>query len=122
MASTQRKEEPHGGVLSEDTGHSGMWGFLIGIIVAAFIAVPLSAAVAFATHPTTQAMFGVHLKNASSGGYAAFWWTVALFLLALPFLIGFGVAKLSGRTLGIIAGIVILFIIAFVILGQLFLF
>jgi hypothetical protein len=46
---------------------------------------------------------------------------VALFLAALPFLIGFGVAKLSTRTLGIIAGIVVVFIIVFLVLGQLFL-
>jgi amino acid transporter len=118
--STQQQQYK-GGVLSEDSDRHGLWGFLIGIIVAAFIAVPLASAVAFATHPATQALFGVHLKNASPGGYAAFWWLVALFLAALPFLIGFGVAKLSTRTLGIIAGIVVIFIIAFLVLGQLFL-
>lgn len=122
MASSQRQHESGAGVLSEDAGHSGLWGFLVGIIVAAFVAVPLSAAIAFATHPKTQALFGVHLQNASSGGYSAFWWVVALFLLSLPFLIGFGIAKLSGRTLGIIAVIVVLFIVAFIVLAQLFLF
>jgi hypothetical protein len=120
MASSQRQES-HDGVLSEG-GRSGLWGFLIGIIVAAFIAVPLSASVAFATHPATKQLFGARLQDATTGGYSAFWWTVSLFLAALPFLVGFGVAKLSGRTLGIIAAIVVAFIVAIVILGQLFVF
>ncbi len=121
MASSQRQQES-GGVLSEDSDRTGLWGFLVGIIVAAFIAVPLSAAVSFATHPNTRELFGVHLQNASPAGFSAFWWLVALFLAALPFLIGYGIAKMSRRALGIIAAIVAVFVIVFIVLSQLFLF
>lgn len=101
---------------------STLWGFLTGIIVAAFIAVPLSAAFAFATHPATQNLFGGRLNETTEGGYRAFWWLVTAFLIALPILAGWGVAKLSGRTLAIVGAIVALFIIAILVLGQIFVF
>lgn len=101
---------------------SGLWGALAGLIVAALIAVPLSAAFAFATHPRSQQLFGGRLEEASTGGYVAFWWIVTLLLAALPFLVGFGVAKLSVRSLTIVGAIVALFVIAIVVLGQLFVF
>ncbi|WP_188744421.1 hypothetical protein [Agromyces bauzanensis] len=103
-------------------GKSGLWGALAGLIVAALIAVPLSASFAFATHPTTQQLFAGRLEDASTGGYAAFWWVVTLLLAALPFLVGFGVAKLSVRSLTIVGAIVALFVIAIMVLGQLFVF
>ncbi|WP_248305599.1 hypothetical protein [Agromyces sp. H66] len=103
-------------------GRSGLWGALAGLIVAALIAVPLSASFAFATHPTTQQLFAGRLEEASTGGYVAFWWIVTLLLAALPFLVGFGVAKLSVRSLTIVGAIVALFVIAIMVLGQLFVF
>lgn len=101
---------------------SGLWGALIGLIVAAFIAVPLSAAFSFATHPRTQQLFAGRLSEATEGGYMAFWWVVTILLAALPFLIGFAIAKMSGRTIAVVAAIVAAFVIAIVILGQLFVF
>ena len=103
-------------------GKSGLWGALAGVIVAALIAVPLSAAFAFATHPTSQQLFAGRLEEASQGGYVTFWWFVTLLLAALPFLVGFGVAKLSVRSLVIVGAIVVLFVIAIMVLGQLFVF
>ena len=103
-------------------GKSGLWGALAGVIVAALIAVPLSAAFAFATHPTSQQLFAGRLEEASQGGYVAFWWFVTLLLAALPFLVGFGVAKLSVRALVIVGAVVALFVIAIMVLGQLFVF
>ncbi|WP_395244720.1 hypothetical protein ACGGZK_02680 [Agromyces sp. MMS24-K17] len=103
-------------------GKSGLWGALAGLIVAALIAVPLSAAFAFATHPATQQLFGARLQEASPGGYQAFWWIVTIFLLALPFLVGFGVAKLSTKALLVIGAIVALFVILVLVLGQMFVF
>lgn len=99
-----------------------MWGALAGLIVAALIAVPLSAAFAFATHPTSQQLFGGRLEEASRGGYVAFWWIVTLLLVALPFLVGFGVARLSVRSLTIVGAIIVLFVIAILVLGQMFVF
>lgn len=101
---------------------AGLWGFLAGLIVAVFIAVPLSAAFGFATHPNTQQLFAGRLSDATQGGYVAFWWVVTAMLVALPFLVGFGVAKLSGRTLAVIGAVVALFIIAVLVLGQTFVF
>jgi len=101
---------------------SGLWGALAGLVVAAIIAVPLSAAFAFATNPGTQQLFAGRLDEASPGGYQTFWWLVTLLLLGLPFLVGFGVAKLSARSLVIVGAIVALFIIAIMVLGQLFIF
>ncbi|MCW3492138.1 hypothetical protein [Microbacterium sp. SSM24] len=118
---TRHDQEPHGGVLSGN-GSPGLWGALIGIIIFAFVAVPISAAVRFATHPSTQQLFGGRLEEASTTGYVVFWWIVAILLFALPFLVGWGVAKLSGKTLGIIAAILGVFFIAILIMGQLYVF
>ena len=101
---------------------SGLWGALAGLVVAALIAVPLSAAFAFATNPGTQQLFAGRLEEATQGGYQAFWWIVTLLLLGLPFLVGFGVAKLSAKSLVVVGAIVALFIIAIMVLGQLFIF
>jgi hypothetical protein len=121
MASGKRQQETElrGGVLSGG-GSPVLWGWLIGLVVFAFVAVPISIAVRFATHPATKELFGGRLEEASSGGYSAFWWIVAVFLFAVPVLIGWGVAKLSGRTLAIIVGILAVFFIAILIFGQLF--
>ncbi|WP_224751267.1 hypothetical protein [Microbacterium helvum] len=123
MASGNKKQEPelHGGVLSGN-GSPALWGTLVGLIVFAFVAVPISAAVRFATHPMTQQLFGGRLDDATQGGYVAFWWIVAIFLFALPFLVGWGVAKLSGKTLAIIAAVIGLFFVVSLVLGQLFVF
>ncbi|RLK52956.1 hypothetical protein [Microbacterium telephonicum] len=88
----------------------------------AFVAVPISAAVRFATHPLSQQLFGGRLEEATTGGYVTFWWIVALGLLATPLLIGWGVAKMSRNTLAVIAVIVGVFFLAVMILGQLFVF
>jgi hypothetical protein len=118
---TEDRNEMRGGVLSGG-GSPGLWGALIGLIIFAFIAVPLSAAVKYATHPASQQLFAGRLSEATTGGYVAFWWIVALFLLALPFLIGYAVANLSAKTLGIVGGVIVLFFVAVLILGQLFVF
>lgn len=112
------EEEP----LRFSAGHQTMWGWFAGIIVLALIAVPLSAAFSFATNPRTQQLFAGRLSDATTGGYVAFWWIVAIMLIALPFLVGFAVAKMSGRTIIIVGAIVILFVVAVIILGQLFVF
>ena len=122
MSSRGAQREKHDQTLDVTEGRSGLWGALAGLIVAALIAVPLSAAFAFATHPTTQQLFAGRLNEASSGGYVAFWWVVTLLLAALPFLVGFGVAKLSARSLTIVGAIVVLFVIAIMVLGQMFVF
>ncbi len=120
MASGKQQEpELHGGVLSGN-GSPVLWGWLIGLVVFAFVAVPISIAVRFATHPATQQLFGGRLEEAGSGAYSAFWWIVAAFLLAVPVLVGWGVAKLSGKTLGIIIGILALFFIVILVFGQIF--
>ena len=111
-------EEP----LRFSAGHQTMWGWFAGFIVLALIAVPLSAAFAFATNPRTQQLFAGRLSEATTGGYQAFWWVVTLLLLALPVLVGYGVAKLSTRALGIVGGVVALFVIAILVLGQMFVF
>lgn len=113
--------ELHGGVMSGN-GSPALWGALLGLIVFAFVAVPISAAVRFATHPLSQQLFGGRLSEATTGGYVLFWWLVAILLFALPFLVGWGVAKLSGKTLAIIGGILVAFFIAILVLGQLFVF
>jgi hypothetical protein len=117
----QHPEEMHGGVLSGG-GSPGLWGAIIGLIIFVFIALPLSAAIGYATHPNTQQLFGGRLSDATQGGYVAFWWIVAIMLFALPFLVGFAVAKMSVKNVVLIAGIIIVFVIAVVILGQLFVF
>lgn len=100
----------------------GMWGWLAGMITAVIIAFPLSAAIAYATHPATRTLFGGHLSNASAVGFSLFWWVLALLLFSLPFLVGFGVARLHAKMLvGFGIGVVIL-VVALVVLGQLFAF
>jgi hypothetical protein len=103
-------------------GKSGLWGVFAGLIVFAVIAVPLSAAFSFATHPSTQQLFGGRLNEASQGGYVAFWWIVTIFLFALPFLVGYGVARMSGRALAIVGAVIVLFVGAILVLGQIFVF
>ena len=120
--STKSRQAPH----QEETLHLGahreMWGAFAGIITAVFIAYPLSASIAFATHPTTQRLFTGRLESASQAGFAAFWWIIALACLALPFLVGFGIARMSARTLVIIGSIVAVFFILVLVLGQMFAF
>lgn len=122
--STKSKQGPH----REETldigagGGRGHWGAFAGLIVAVLIAYPLSACIAFATHPATQRLFGGRLESASQAGYQAFWWILALMCLALPFLVGFGIAKLSTRSLAVIGAIVALFLILVIVLGQMFAF
>ena len=123
----RKPNHPSGGQAHEETmdvteGKSGLWGALAGLIVFALIAVPLSASFAFATNPHTQQLFGGRLSEATQGGYQAFWWIVTLFLLALPFLVGYGVARLSARALIIVGAVVALFVILVMVLGQLFVF
>jgi Na+/H+-dicarboxylate symporter len=100
----------------------GMWGWLAGLITLVVIAFPLSAAVAYATHPATRTLFGDRLSSASAVGFSIFWWILALLLIALPFLVGFGVAKLSSRWLTILGVIVVILVVGLVILGQMFAF
>ncbi|GAB3794489.1 hypothetical protein GCM10028798_01280 [Humibacter antri] len=100
----------------------GILGWLAGLITAVIIAFPLSAAVAYATHPATRKLFGEHLSNASAAGFAVFWWILALLLASLPFLVGFGIARLSARWLSIFGIIVVILVVALVVLGQLFAF
>lgn len=95
-----------------------MWGLLSGLIVAALIAVPLSAAIGFATHPDTRFLFVGRLGDATPIGYVLFWWVAAAFLAALPFLTGYGVARLSQKALSIIGAVVGLFLIALIVLAQ----
>jgi amino acid transporter len=115
---TTRQEE----ALHLPEGHQTMWGWFAGIIVLALIAVPLSAAFSFATNPRTQQLFAGRLSEATAGGYQAFWWVVTLLLIGLPILVGYGVAKLSARALAIVGGVVALFVIAILVLGQMFVF
>ena len=93
-----------------------------GLFTFALIAVPLSAAFSFATHPNTQQLFAGRLEEMGQGGYVTFWWIVTIFLLALPFLVGYAIARLSGRSLAIVGGIIALFVISILVLGQLFVF
>ncbi|MGI9824652.1 hypothetical protein [Agromyces sp. Marseille-Q5079] len=115
------KTQHHEEAMHVDEGKSGLWGFLAGLVVAAFIMIPLSGAFAFATHPSTQQLFSGRLDETSQGGYTAFWWIVTIFLVALPFLVGYAVAHLSVKTLSIVGGIIVIFIIAALVFGQLFL-
>ena len=103
-------------------GKSGLWGALAGLFTFALIAVPLSAAFSFATHPNTQQLFAGRLEEMGQSGYVAFWWVVTIFLLALPFLVGYAIARLSGRSLAIVGGIIALFVIAILVMGQMFVF
>lgn len=122
--STKSRQGPHKEEtldISAGVGR-GAWGAFAGLIVAVLIAYPLSVCIAFATHPATQKLFGGRLESASQVGFQAFWWILALGCLALPFLVGFGIAKLSKRTLGVIGGIVGVFLILVIVFGQVFAF
>ena len=122
-ASTQSKHRETTQYEDDDLGSKTvLWGYLAGIITAAFIAVPLTAAFSFATHPNTQQLFAGRLADATQGGYILFWWLVTALLVAIPFLVGFAVAKLSGKTLAIVGGIIGVFLIAILIVGQTFVF
>jgi membrane-anchored protein YejM (alkaline phosphatase superfamily) len=122
--STKSRQGPH----KEETLHigngvgRGHWGAFAGLIVAVLIAYPLSACIAFATHPATQKLFGGRLEAASQAGYQAFWWILALLCLSLPFIVGFGIARLSTRTLTVIGAIVGVFLLLVLLLGQVFAF
>ena len=96
-----------------------LWGILTGIIVAALIAVPLSASVALATHPETRFLLEGKGAEVSALGYTAFWSVAAIFFAALPFITGFGVARLSPKTVKVLAAVVVLFLIVQLVLGQL---
>lgn len=112
----------HDETLNITEGKLGMWGALAGLIAMVLVAIPMSAAFAFATHPETQQLFSGRLNEATQGGYLAFWWVATLLLLAFPFLVGFGVAKLSRRGLVVVGAIIALFVVALLVLAQLFLF
>ena len=119
--STKSKQGPHREETLHLGAHRGMWGAFAGLITAVLIAYPLSASVAFATHPATQKLFGERLASASQAGFQAFWWIIALGCLALPFIVGFGIARMSARTLVIIGAVVVIFLILVLVLGQMFL-
>jgi amino acid transporter len=123
----RKPNHPSSGQVHEETmnvteGKSGLWGALAGLFTFALIAVPLSAAFSFATHPNTQQLFAGRLEEMGQSGYVAFWWVVTIFLLALPFLVGYAIARLSGRSLAIVGGIIALFVIAILVMGQMFVF
>jgi amino acid transporter len=117
-AQVQQDDEP----LRIGGRHPDMWGWFVGLIVFALIAVPLSAAFAFATNPASQQLFAGRLSDTTTAGYQAFWWVVTLLLLALPVLVGYGIARMSGRALAIVGGVVVVFFIAILVLGQMFVF
>lgn len=94
------------------------WGLFAGIILAALIAYPLSAAVAFATHPLTQRLFGDVLNDVDRVGFQLFWWTTAILLASLPIAAGFAVARMSKQGLKILAAVVAVLVIAVVVLAQ----
>ena len=112
----------HEEMLNLTEGKSGLWGALAGLFTFALIAIPLSAAFSFATHPNTQQLFAGRLEEMGQSGYVAFWWVVTIFLFALPFLVGYAIARLSGRSLAIVGGIIALFVIAILVMGQMFVF
>ncbi len=120
--STKSRQAPHEESTLSLGGSRGLWGAFAGLITAVLIAYPLSACVAFATHPASQKLFGGRLEQASQGGFQAFWWVLALLCLALPFIVGFGIALLSARTVAVIGGVVVVFLILVMVLGQLFAF
>ena len=102
------------------TRRRGWWGAFAGLIAGVLIAFPLSTTVAIASHPATQRLLGGPLENASRGGFVTFWWLLSLLLAALPFIVGFGIARLSPKGLTVLSAIVAVFVIALVVLGQLF--
>lgn len=102
------------------TRRRGWWGAFAGLITGVLVAFPLSTTVALATHPVTQRLLGGPLENASRGGYVTFWWLLSALLAALPFIVGFGIARLSPKGLTVLSAIVAVFVIALVVLGQLY--
>jgi amino acid transporter len=120
--STKSRQGPHQESTLEIRDRRGLWGALAGLVTAVLIAYPLSASIAFATHPATQALFGGRLEDASQVGFRLFWWVMALACLALPFIVGFGIAKLSARTVTVIGAVVVILLILLIVLGQLFAF
>jgi len=98
---------------------SKLWGLLAGLIVTALIAVPLAAAIGFATHPASRFLFTGALSDATPVGYVLFWIVAAVLLAALPVLVGVGITRLDRRTLSVIGVIVVLFLIALIVLAQL---
>ncbi|GAA0994697.1 hypothetical protein [Subtercola frigoramans] len=117
-STAQRSPESRHPAVAEK--NRGRWGAFAALITLALIAFPLSATIAFATNPASQKLFGGRLEDASRGGYITFWWLMSLLIVSLPFLVGFGITKLSSRGPTIVGGIVALFVIVIVILGQLF--
>jgi hypothetical protein len=97
-------------------------GFFVGLIVAVAVIIPIVSAIGFATNPYTRHLFSGRLADTSQAGYAAFWWLVAILLIALPFVVGWAVTKLSHRGLAIVGGIVVLVVIGGLVLGGLFVF
>lgn len=122
MSSKGSQRVAHEEAMDITEGKSGLWGALAGLVVFALIAVPLSASFAFATHPHSQQLFAGRLEEVGTGGYQTFWWVVTIFLFALPFLVGYLVAKLSVKSLVVVGAIFALFVIAIMILGQVFVF
>ena len=109
------------GVFLEDD-RSSAWAWLAGLITLVFVAVPISATLAFATNPRSQQLFAGRLSDATTFGYQSFWWIITLLLVSLPFLVGFGISKLSSRALAIVASVVAVLVILAIVLGQLFIF
>jgi hypothetical protein len=102
------------------TRRRGWWGAFAGLITGVLIAFPLSITFAVASHPASQRLLGGPIASASHGWFATFWWLLTLLLAALPFIVGFGIAKLSSKGLAILSAIVAVFVIAIVVLGQLY--
>jgi ABC-type phosphate/phosphonate transport system permease subunit len=100
----------------------GWWGAFAGLITAVLVAFPLSTTLAYATHPVAQRLLGGPLENASHVWFATFWWLLTILIASLPFIVGFGIARLSSRGLAVLASIVAVFVIAIVVLGQLYVF
>ena len=103
-------------------GKSGLWGALAGLFTFALIAVPLSAAFSFATHPNTQQLFAGASTRCRRAATSRSGGSSRSSSLALPFLVGYAIARLSGRSLAIVGGIIALFVIAILVLGQMFVF
>ena len=108
--------------IDPENNKAGLWGALAGLVVFAFIAIPLSAAFTFATTPHSQQLFAGRLSDATQGGYQFFWWTVTIFLFALPFLVGYLVAKLSVKSLAIVGAIIVVFVFAIMVVGPVLVF
>ncbi len=103
-------------------GGSGLTGFLVGLIVAVVVTIRAASAVAYATNPMTRYLFSGRLSETTPAGYAIFWGLVAAVLIALPFVVGWGVTELSNLGLAIIGGIVVVVVIVLIILGTTFVF